>query len=589
MKRIFLSILILLPLTVYSAPVSESICRKVAASFLESRNRICDVNSLQLINGRAATRAGEQKEYYIFNTPGKGFVIISGDDSVLPVIGYSPDGEYIDDDSMTNFKHWMGIWSDAIRANRKNGLEPTADIKSEWGKYTDNGAALAADGDEILLETALWAQGDPYNMYCPQIGGGRAVTGCVATAIGILMKYFEWPVAGKGTLPGYTHGSIVVQPVELGEEYDWKNMPMSLSSSSSDVEKHAVATLLYHVGVSVKAMYGESSTGAYSQDVREALVTYMDYDRSAILKYAKNYSKEEWVSMIKNNIKNVGPLLYGGVSDAGGHQFLVTGYDADDRFYINWGWGGANNGYYSYPGFSDFIEGNDAIFNLKKNCGGETPASINLIHRPGSAKPGISLSCINIEKDIPFTAIVESFQNAGDEPFEGELGIARVSSGREVIEVLGSMTVAELNETSLLPGYYFNSASFQDCTISSEPGIGEKLMGVFRAGEGFDWSVCSYDRTDPELVGEILLADPFSIEQSTSLVYLTEGKLKITSKNGVTLNLLGPNGEDLSSVVSSSEEGWEIDITELSPADYKLQLSKDDEFKEITVKMGLKK
>ena len=596
MKKILSLILSLLPLMTYAAPMSESVCRKVAAQFMTSKNRDFNISSLQLANERMLTKSGADcNEYYIYKTPGKGFVIIAGDDSVVPVIGYSVDGNFSDNESMTNFRHWMGVWSKAIISNRAKGLKATPETRAEWDKYTKEGTLRKETGDECLLETALWNQGNPYNIYCPKIGEEQTLTGCVATAMGILMRYFEWPVAGTGTTEAYTYKTVNVPAVKLGEPYDWKNMPLSsLSSSSSDDEKHAVATLLYHAGVIVKAMYGlsgEGGTGAYSEDIRNALISYMDYDKSAVFKYAEMYSNEEWTGMLKDNIKNVGPVIYGGSSAIGGHQFIIAGYDARDRFYINWGWGGANNGYYSYPGFDEFTEGNDALFNVKKNCGGKTPASIDLYHLSSSSKPGISLSCVNIGTNVPFTATVEGMWNTGAEDFKGYVGIARVNSQNEILEVLHSLSMDDLaGDTGgvLGPGYVVYPVIFKDCVIKTDPAIGEKLMCVFKDTGDSSWSICHYDRTDEKMVGEILLADSFSIEQSTRMVYSTEGTIKITSKQGVTLKLVGPGGEDMSSAVSSDENGWTVDVTKLSPAKYKLQLSKDKEFKEITVSMGLK-
>ena len=596
MKRIILLTLLLLPFAAYSAPMSESACRKVAAQFMASRNRNFDAGALQLANERMLTKSGADcNEYYIYKTPGKGFVIVAGDDSVVPVIGYSVDGTFRDDESMTNFRHWMGIWSKTIRANRARGLKATPEIRAEWDRYTREGGIRKEAGDECLLETALWGQGNPYNIYCPKIGNKRALTGCVATAMGILMRYFEWPVAGTGMTPAYTSGTVNVPAVKLGEPYDWKNMPLSpLSSSSADDGKHAVATLLYHAGVMVKAKYGldeEGGTAAYSEDIRDALVTYMDYDKSAAFKYAEMYSREEWVEMLKNNIKNVGPVIYGGAKTDSGHEFVVAGYDAADRFYINWGWEGGNNGYYSYPGFDEFTEYNDALFNLKIDCGGKSPASIDLYHHSSSSKPGISLSCVNIGTNAPFTATVEGMWNTGTEAFRGDVGIARVNSRNEVLEVLSSLSMADLKERggALAPNYIVLPVVFKDCVIKTEPAIGDKLMCVFRDIDDSNWSICHYDRTDGEMVGEIPLSDPFSIEQATRMVYSTEGTIRITSKSGVALKLVGPGGEDMSSVVSSDAYGWTIDAKKLSPAKYRLQLSKDKEFKEITISMGLKK
>ncbi|MCQ2180888.1 MAG: C10 family peptidase [Bacteroidales bacterium] len=586
MKKFLLLTLLLLPLMAYATPMPESSCRKVASQFLRSQGRTCDFNTLQLVGDKPGTKSiVDPGHYYIYNTPGKGFVIVAGDDTVTPVIAYSTSGQFCSDERMSNFNYWMGIWSSIIESNRSKGIEASGTTKSEWSRYLEGGSPRAESGDEILHETALWNQGDPYNIYCPLLDGERTLTGCVATAMGIVMKYFEWPVAGKGTIPSYTSGGVTVPELKLGEPYDWKNMPSSLTSGSTEAQKHAVATLLYHAGVIVTARYGTSGTGAQGGNIRQAMVDHMGYDPSATLRRAAMYTSAEWVEMLKNNIKNVGPTLYGGFNGAGGgHQFVMTGYDASDRFYINWGWGGANNGYYAYPGIGEFTIEQDAIFNLSKNHGGSYQTEVSLYHGDPPTKPGITLDCAEIVKGVPFSATVEFFANLGDVPFEGKVGIIRANSANEVLEVLSE------KDFSIEPYSYNSTTIFEDCVITTDAEIGEKLACGYKCNGEDKWSMCRYDLEDASMTGVIPLIDPFTIEQSTSISYSVEGFLRITSKKGVGLKLLGPGGEDMSSAVSLIDENsWTIDLKSLSPAKYKIQLSKDKEFKEISVSMGLKK
>src|SRR4030042_6643593 len=50
------------------------------------------------------------------------------------------------------------------------------------------------------LLTTTWAQGDPYNQYCPLwYTGVRTVTGGVATAAAQIMKFWNYPATGQGS------------------------------------------------------------------------------------------------------------------------------------------------------------------------------------------------------------------------------------------------------------------------------------------------------------------------------------------------------------------------------------------------------
>ena len=74
-------------------------------------------------------------------------------------------------------------------------------VSEAWREVMD-----MSTGDVVKqYETAKWDQLSPYNKFCPMINNVRTVTGCVATAMAILMRYHQWPDAGTGTLPAYTY------------------------------------------------------------------------------------------------------------------------------------------------------------------------------------------------------------------------------------------------------------------------------------------------------------------------------------------------------------------------------------------------
>ena len=40
-------------------------------------------------------------------------------------------------------------------------------------------------------------------------------------------------------------------------------------------------------------------------------------------------------------------VLLGASDNTGGHEFVIDGYNGNELFHINWGWGGADNGYFA--------------------------------------------------------------------------------------------------------------------------------------------------------------------------------------------------------------------------------------------------
>jgi hypothetical protein len=209
-------------------------------------------------------------------------------------------------------------------------------------------SGVSFDPDHIFrLETAWWSQGDPYNRYCPVIDGKRCVTGCVATAIGIIMNYHRWPEHGSGELPSYSYSyngvENTVEGHSLGHSYDWEAM-----NRKEGRDDDQIARLLYDVGVMVKMSYTPSASGAGTSYVKR-LSEYFGYDKD-IRGYERSFClDEQWEQLIRDEIDARRPVLYSGFRPEGGHAMVIDGYNGR-YFGINFGWGG---GYGARDGYSN--------------------------------------------------------------------------------------------------------------------------------------------------------------------------------------------------------------------------------------------
>ena len=215
--------------------------------------------------------AGSFPAFYVFdNVSGPGFVIVSGDDRVKAVLGYSFESEFDVDDMPPHFISWMQEIENQVRYVRSSST------------YSTSASGSDNPGNPVVLyETALWSQGAPYNDLCPYDGAERSVTGCVATAMAIVMKYHEWPDAGVGTIPAYVTDTqkIEVSAIDLGYEYDWDNMLMSYDAGSFAIQNRAVARLMADCGAALQMDYSVSASGALSVFIPRVLSTYMSMTR----------------------------------------------------------------------------------------------------------------------------------------------------------------------------------------------------------------------------------------------------------------------------------------------------------------------
>ncbi len=361
MKRytMIAALLLMAAMPMKAERVAPETARKAAQTFLNNNG----AKTAQLTD---LSKAAGFENLYIFTTENS-FVVMAADDCVQPILGYSLDNTFVAYDIPDNLRCWLQGYSDKIQSAINSKAKTTAETTKQWKDLMDGntkaGKATAIVGP--LVQT-IWNQNTPYNNLCPKIGNTRTVTGCVATAMAQVMKFWNHPTVGTGS-NSYSWNSQTLSADFGATTYDWDNMKNSYSSSYSSDEANAVATLIYHCGVSVDMDYNISGNGgssASTYNVMNALQTYFSYAPSMQYKSKDDYGDELWVAMLKNELNDGRPLQYRG-SDAGGHgghSFVCDGYDSDDNFHFNWGWGSYCDGYYSVndmePGVGGIGAGN---------------------------------------------------------------------------------------------------------------------------------------------------------------------------------------------------------------------------------------
>lgn len=304
------------------------------------------VKRAKVLNKQQSTTSS--RGYYVFPHDGNcGYTIVSGDDRMPEIVGYSTTDTYSEENMPDGMKHLMQAY-EAMATALANG-----DAKAE--RCLAEKEALAADSTyrqprvAPLLADVAWGQSEPYNNLCPMYDGQRrTVTGCVATAMAQLMMYYKYPQTLKSDIPAYQTSSYQLNMplVSAGERYDWDNMlPQYSGSAYTAAQANAVAKLMYHCGLSAKADHGPS-TGAWCTPY--VLVKYWGYDPDVIKHlYREKFSLREWTAILDAELQASRPVYYTGCSTtSGGHAFLCDGADGNGLYHINWGWSGWNNGYF---------------------------------------------------------------------------------------------------------------------------------------------------------------------------------------------------------------------------------------------------
>tara|TARA_Y100001970_G_scaffold284701_1_gene402624 strand:+ start:502 stop:2331 length:1830 start_codon:yes stop_codon:yes gene_type:complete len=304
---------------------------------------------------------------YVINYHKKGFVLVSADDRVNPLLGYSFNNYYSEDDLPIQLKDMITFFKKQIIYVIDNNIASDQKIKDLWAYYLSDDINYNNRNVDPLM-TTNWDQGHSWNDHCPeddQGPGGNVYAGCVATAAAMVMKYWNHPQSGQGS-HAYNHSDYGLITANFNTIYDWDSM-----SNNSPTE--ASRKLLFHVGVSCEMGYGPYGSGAwvgeYEPSVTTALKTYFKYDQGTIFLSKNNYDDVFWVDIVKSELDQGRPLVYKGyTADYGaGHAFVIDGYDGD-YFHLNWGWSGSYNGWYLInnlsPGGYNFSTWQGAIFNL---------------------------------------------------------------------------------------------------------------------------------------------------------------------------------------------------------------------------------
>lgn len=382
MKKITLTLALLIGINmVFASPVDTTTAKKVAVNFWKQNNAgmtVGDNTSREreripdFIVGQKGTLFSN---FYILTAADSiGFVIVSADDRVQPILGYSTENTFDITNMPPNLREWLMGYEQQIQYAIDENIEPFEETTSEWNTLLSGGsiAPKSTTVVEPLIQT-IWGQSPYYNQQCPTnifASNGHTLTGCVATAMAQVMRKWNYPTHGKG-YHSYNCSFYGTQSANFaGTTYDWSHMPNQLTANSSATQINAIATLMYHCGVSVDMDYGIGGSAAYTSDVANALKSYFRYDNSTHFVERSNYSASGWTSLLKSELNAGRPIVYDGHGSEGGHCFVCDGYNINNYFHFNWGWNGSNfDGYYSIndltPGNHNFSSNQGAVVGIK--------------------------------------------------------------------------------------------------------------------------------------------------------------------------------------------------------------------------------
>lgn len=575
-----------------AAPRTAEQARKIAA---EQARKLGIATAQPLLVEKASPRraAGigstDANYYYVFNNEGgKGFTIVSGDDVMPKIVGYSDQGSFSEENMPENVKSFLRAYEqtlDKVAEGDGKALQIVDELKARRAQSTD----VYTVGD-ILLGNIKWHQTKPFNLLCPTYKNEYGYddnwpAGCTATSIAQIMMYHKWPKELTVDIPDYTTiqfdtkyswEGVKIEPE--GHPYDWDNMLENYFHNEvgplyTDEQALAVARLMNDAGRALKTEYGYTS---YANSIApfSALTEYFDYDPDLIqIILRETVSLSQWIDILKKDINERRPIYYVGQSDGGGHAFVCDGYDSNDYFHINWGWGGYFNGFFDIT-----------VLNPNSNIGTGASSTIDGYDMLNTIIVGIQpdndivdeplwdLPILYVEKTDNHQITKSKRQNQtqkftispgliivnwSGKTFEGEIGFANIDND-------GNMTIIDKTEGTLKPYYYYDNFK-----IDYAFPVGKNTVVVVEKPKGSpEWRMvscatsCSINLIATET--ELAFAEPEHISLNVLSEETTAGYGEVEVE--ITNNTISDYYGRVHLFVTDTKEEYEENADKLKPA-----------------------
>lgn len=608
MKKICLLVcwIFLLLATVKSAPITENEAKNIAKSFCFQKGIDEDLYLSEV----------ERDGCYIFNSRQGGYVIVSADDKVIPILGYSKTGSIRPD--MMSFTAFSG-WLNCLEENFDSILPLMNDSqvdKSEWEKLRSgemSSSLRCFRGVAPMIKTT-WDQGKPFNSMCPD----GSMVGCVALAMGQIMKYYSHPKVGVGESQEYVTSTNkdTIPSVSLEVEYDWDNMLENYGGEYTKEEEEAVSTLLYHCGVASFMDFNSKTSATSFKKAAKAFYSHFDYDKSLRLIKRDVCSDEEWHAILKGQLDNGRPLIYSGSDEnfLNAHAFVCDGYDENDYYHFNFGWGGVMDGYFtvdfilpslgtSTENIHDFSYKQEVLVNIFPNENGsffydffyENPECFS-----------ISADTIKNSSEVE---ILSRFYYQGLETFKGVLFAELLDSSGHPLDTLFKSHVLIPSSSSYVKRLKFgfdlfpNGVYYISCGLKDDSGKVYKIREM-QDSVAYRKFVVDFPEEDPADRFEFVYGHPSDFVVSSDSVCLGDDVIKVNCnfinlsrnafKGSLRLDITDEEGNEVASLDSETfnmvSKGcffyqWEFETDDIPLGDYFLEVFVlDEKGKEYEVK-----
>ncbi|EFA97979.1 putative thiol protease/hemagglutinin PrtT [Hoylesella timonensis CRIS 5C-B1] len=327
---------LLLTLSASAKPRTMAQLRAIAARELSVSTTVEDTRGTSISNMETLQQLSD---LIVIGNRHVGFVVLANDDAIEAVVGVSNKPYTNDTNINPAFQWYLRAANAAIATRIANGQHYSAAIAP---------AAPLPDHVAPLIKTK-WHQEAPFNNDVQKDANGNPyLVGCVAITMTQIMRYYKYPTKGIGSNTYSMNGETLTADFSASP-YQWdKMLPIYEKGKYTDEEAKAVSELMRQVGISVNMDYKPNFSSSYTKSAQNALINNFGYNPN-MNRYTRNYySEQEWMDMVYKELSEQRPIYYSGNDSKGknGHAFVINGYNAEGKVYVNWGWGGYEDGYF---------------------------------------------------------------------------------------------------------------------------------------------------------------------------------------------------------------------------------------------------
>ena len=499
-------------------PVDVDAAYRVAGNIYAERSNTGTLDGFDVIS-METIKGDKSNLIYIFQINPIGFIMVSGDDRVQPLLAYSFDNNFILENMPVNLSWMMDSYKDMVKYVIESDQSATEKVNAEWSKYYI-GNDLNFRNREIKgpLFESHWNQSGGWNDYGPPTDqtceGDQAPSGCVAVSMASIMHYWKYPITGSGDNSCYCGGYGTQYADFSSAVYDYAGMGTAESASN------AASFLVWHAGVAVNMDYdcpgsGAQVSGGYPSALY-ALENNFLFKDNIYTRYRSSSSDSQWIDYLKTEIDSNRPMIYVGYNDEGGHAWNCDGYD-DELFHMNWGWGGQSDGWFTVTESGDpdgWGDGSHILINIE-------PESLN--------RPNLRLSSYSsyeisgdgdnvINPGESFEIIIEIENPA---PWAAASSIELLLTTEEVGVNIDESTSSIVSFETLQPGEIFTNANFPFVVdVNSDIELGDKTFNLMVIGVGIEGAEDNFYFKDYEIEVDISLNQfgfpMYSASQKTS-------------------------------------------------------------------------